>query len=488
MKRLFFILLLFCCSFLAHADGWGLEWYGSTRMTGSSGQYLPFYARTGEDGILPIRSSGLLTAGADVGYRHSNGLFFDAGANLVGALAMKSPLNTKPVYGVVDRLYLSGGWKMLHLDVGMKPRERSFSDLSISGGDILYSRNARNLPGINAWSDWIYFEKGHWIGIKGHLSHYQFIDNRCVSDAFLHSKAIAVKVALGHKVDLTAGFDHYAQWGGNSETLGQQLQGFKDYVNVFFGRRGGEDALMTDQMNVFGNHLGREWGRLDWRASRFTLTFQYDKPFEDNSGMTFKNFPDGVWSLQFAFRKRYAFVTDVIYEFINTTWQSGSLHDRPATEEELAKQDPSDPYYGKIVMGGRDNYFNNSPYNSGWTNYGRVIGLPLLVAYAPGADGKTRGILNNRVRGHHAGVAGVVAGKVPYKLKLTFTENFGTYGRPLENEPWQLSMALEAGLDQSLTHLPLHFSVGVYGDVGKLYQNSVGLMLKMTYADRKYFR
>lgn len=486
MKK-FILMVLMCLCTSAYAERWQVDWSGSARLAGGTGQYMPFHARTGEDGILPVRSSGLLTAGADVAYHASNGLFFEAGTNLVGALALKSPLNPAPVYGFIDRLYVSGGWRMLHLDVGMKPRQRTLSDLSISGGDMLYSRNARNLPGINAWSDWIYFEKGHWVGIKGNLAHYQYVDSRCVNNAFLHSKAVALKVRLGRKVDLTAGFDHYAQWGGYSETYGQQLQGFKDYVKVFFGMQGGSDALMTDQMNVFGNHLGREWGRIDWRADHFTLTFQYDKPFEDNSGMIFRNFPDGIWSLQFAFRERDAFVTDVVYEFINTTWQSGSLHDRPATEEELSKQDPSDPYYGKIVMGGRDNYFNNFPYVSGWTSYGRMMGLPLILPALPAEDGKTRGIVNNRVRGHHLGISGVVAGAVPYRFKSTFTENFGTYGSPFADGTWQLSLALEAELNKELTRLPLQFSVGLYGDIGRMYQNSVGLTLRMNYSEKRIF-
>ena len=112
-------------------------------------------------------------------WRSNNGFFFEAGANLVGSLASRNPWqNTNQAAGFVDRLYASGGWKMLRLDVGMIPREKSLGDLSISGGDIMWSGNARNIPGINASSDWIYFEKGHWFGFKGNLAHYQLIDTR----------------------------------------------------------------------------------------------------------------------------------------------------------------------------------------------------------------------------------------------------------------------------------------------------------------------
>ena len=459
------------------STGWKVDWHASARMAGSIGEYMPFWARTGEDGILPVRSSGLITAGTDIVYNHQNGLFFEAGTNLAGALALKSPLNSKPVYGMVDRLYVSGGWKMLRADVGMLPRRGDLGGLSITGGDFLMSGNARNLPGVNLSADWIYFEKGHWVGIKGNLAHYHLFDNRVVKGAMIHNKSLAIKFALGRKVDLMAGFDHYAQWGGEGQAVS-----FKDYMKIFFARRGDASDSWSDQNNVFGNHLGREWARLVWRADWFALTFQYDKPFEDNSGMIFQNFPDGVWTLQMALSDRKAWLTDITYEFINTTWQSGDRHDRPATEEEKAEQDPSSSFYGKIVLGGMDNYFNNGPYVSGWTHYGRMMGLPLMTTCLPGADGITRGIMNNRVRGHHIGIAGLVARKVPYRFKATFTENFGTYAIPLADVPWQLSLALEADITREFTSLPVSFSCGLYGDIGRLYPDTIGLTFRVSYS------
>ena len=470
MKRLLLILLSLFPVLAYGAAGWDIAWDASLRMAGSTGHYMPFWARTGEDGVLPLRSSGLLMAGTDIRYRHANGIFFEAGTNLAGVLALKSPLNRTPVYGMVDRLYVSGGWKMLRMDVGMIPRRGDLGPLSVTGGDFLMSGNARNLPGVNLSSDWIYFEKGHWFGIKGNLAHYQTIDNRKVKGAMIHNKAIAVKFALGRKVDLIAGFDHYAHWGGEG-----QAESFRDYVKIFFAMRGDASDSPSDQLNAFGNHLGREWARVVWRARPFTMTFQYDKPFEDNSGMIFQNFPDGVWTLQFALNDREAFVTDVTYEFINTTWQSGDKHDITNDKGET------------IILGGRDNYFGNSPYASGWTHFGRTIGLPLILPAMPDADGVVPRVVNTRVRGHHIALAGMVAREVPYRFKATFTENFGTYGVPYPETPWQLSLALEADLAKRLTRLPVVFSLGIYGDVGRLYPDSVGLTLKVSYAGSHCF-
>ena len=482
---------MLCTAFSTALDAeskWQAEWYASSRTAGSTGKYMPFWARTGESGILPIRSSELLTAGADIYCMTPGGIYFEAGTNLVGALALRSPLDPAPVYGFIDRLYASAGWRMLRMDVGFKERKGDLGDLSITGGDFMMSANARNLPGLNLSADWIYLEKGHWVGIKGNLAHYHMFDDRAVMGTKIHDKSVAIKIALGRNVDLMAGFHHYAQWGGYSSVHGPQAQSFRDYVKVFFARRGDSSDSISDQLNAFGNHLGNEWARIVWRAKDFRMTFQYDKPFEDNSGMVLQNCPDGVWTLQFALNDREAFVSDITYEFITTTWQSGDRHDRPATDEELANQDKDSPWYGKVVLGGMDNYFNNSPYSSGWTHYGRTIGLPLMFPRAPQSDGITPGIMSNRLRGHHLGMSGMVAAKVPYKFKATFTENFGTYINPFKTSLWQLSMALEAELTKSLTDLPVSFSFGIYGDIGRLYQNSAGLTFKISYKGFHRFR
>ena len=180
-------------------------------------------------------------------------------------------------------------------------------------------------------------------------------------------------------------------------------------------------------------------------------------------------------------------MTEVVGEFINTTWQAGPLHDRPATDEEMKHQNPESPYYGKVVLGGLDNYFMNSTYRSGWTYHGRTMGLPLILANAPGADGVVTGIANNRLRAYHIGVKGNAFKGVPYIFKTTYSSNWGRYNIPETNffysKPWQLSMALEFEFGKEITNLPLTLGVGTYGDIGKLYQNSFGLTLRILYND-----
>lgn len=488
MKNYIISMLFALSSIAVAAQGWEVKWQAESDFVGGTGDYLPFWSRTGRSGIVPYSSSALAIGGADVRYKANNGIYFGAGANLVGSIESKNPVNPSRINGIVDRLYVSGGWKMLHIDLGMKPREEELGPLSISGGNVLWSGNARNIPGVNGWSDWIYFEKGHWFGFKGNIAHYQMIDNRFVQGTMLHNKSLSVKVAAGRKVDLIYGVDHWAQWGGVSPLHGAQPSSFNDFLRVLFVQAGGDDALQMDQINILGNHIGREYWRVDWRAEPFTMTFQYDMPFEDNGGIKkLQNFPDGVWSLRFAMNNKKAFVTDVVAEFINTTWQAGPLHERPATEEEKKHQNPESPWYGFVILGGRDNYFMNSAYKSGWTNYGRIIGLPLINASAPGEDGLVNGIVNNRVRAYHLGIEGNLFEGVPYIFKSTYSSNWGVYDIGPEgffySKPWQLSLAFELEFGKEITNLPLTLGVGAYGDIGKLYKNSFGLTLRISYSD-----
>lgn len=501
MKRFFLILNIFLMTFPALAEGWKFDYAVNSVTSAGTGAVLPFWARTVQGGYMPDVASTLVSGGADILYTSHKELFFGAGANLVGALTSPTAACGAKVGGLVDRLYLTAGWKMLHADIGLKPRQMEFCDLSLTGGDIVLSGYARNLPGVNLWSDWIYFEKGHWVGVKGNFAQYKMMDNRYVKGTLIHNKSIAFHLSLGRKVDLEAGLDHWVQWGGTSPDLGVRPASWKDYYRVIFARQGGDGATDSDKQNALGNHLGREFVRVRWRAPKFTMTFQYDMPFEDGRGtIKIQNAPDGVYSLVFNLKDRSGIVTDVIYEYVHTTWQSGDVHDRPATEEEMTKvypdkvdnywQRPGDFYYGRIVIGGMDNYFNNGEYPSGWTYHGRTLGLPLITPMSPDADGVVRGVENNRVRAHHIGLKGNM-GLVPYSIKTTYSSNWGRFGMPddsrFHSRPWQLSLALELELGRSVTNLPVAFAVGAYGDFGQLFQNSVGLSLRITCGDSLKF-
>ena len=139
------------------------------------------------------------------------------------------------------------------------------------------------------------------------------------------------------------------------------------------------------------------------------------------------------------------------------------------------------------MIGGNDNYFNNGEYRSGWTYYGRTIGLPLITPVAPDADGIVLGVNNNRLTAHHFGIGGKIARVLPYKFMATYSRNFGTYGRPFAKRLDQVSLALETTLPRLGKKVPLSLSLGLYGDFGELYPDNFGLTLRLSWSGNTKF-
>ena len=140
-------------------------------------------------------------------------------------------------------------------------------------------------------------------------------------------------------------------------------------------------------------------------------------------------------------------------------------------------------------MGGNDNYFNNGEYQSGWTYYGRTIGTPFITPCPPAADGITYGVYNNRVVAHYLGIQGFAAGKIPYRVRLSYSRNYGMYfpgfqadlglpTGPFEHVRQQFSVGIEATVFNRPS-APFLIRVGLYGDCGSLYRDNFGITVSL---------
>jgi hypothetical protein len=509
-----FLALIALPILAAGQDRASVRWDVSMYGIGASEKSLPFWEVTNRNGLYPETRGGLMVGSTDLEYSFGDGWSLYGGTTLAASLSQHTDVFNSPAVesygssavshdafdGKVGQLYAGIGWKALRLDLGMRNRQRWFeestgdfrgccsaghdlrnlAELSLTGGDMMWTGNARNVPGYNIHSEYIDvpFTKGI-VTFKFNYADYIFIDDRYVDAARLHNKSVYLRFRLSDRVDLQAGLEHFAVWGGDSPVYGSQPHSFKDYVKVVFGRSGGSDATASDQENVLGDHRGRELFQLNWRADKFTFLAAHDRPFEDGSGVRFKNFPDGVTTIGISLNDRDKWVTDVLYEYVFTRSQSGSVHRRAARPDELAKNPDKLWKY----PGGRDNYFNNSEYASGWTNYGRTIGLALLTPMPVNADGLVLGVANNRIRAHHLAIAGKAAHKIPYRIKATYSINYGNYTQReeiFESSPKQFSGAIEADLPQIGRTLPLLISIGTYVDLGELYPDNLGLTLRLT--------
>jgi hypothetical protein len=492
----------------------------------STGSQLPFWAGANQFGLMPEGSGGLALLRAGTEYDATKEFQWKWGVSLAGQYDSRCPVapgmtveKTADFSAMVDELYASVRWKALRLDAGMKHVDIDFlgagmptlGSMSTTGGHIVWSGNARTMPGYLITLDPVAVPFTHQVlWFHGAFGDYKTLDNRYMRGALIHRTKLFLLFKVHPRLDFQLGLDHVAMWGGvGPDALKPVMPVTLDnYFRVITGRHASSSGTLSDQLNVIGDHRGGLVCRLDWRGEGWKTAFQRDVPYDDGSGMAgIQNFPDGVYTLWFGFDDKDRWISDILYEYQYTMKQSGTYHDRPTTDKEKESLDPSDPYhYEHHIYGGLDNYFNNGSYASGWTYYGRTIGDPLIspkgthdgtwTGKVP-ASAPVLGVENNRIKAHHLSIAGRAFHRLPYKLMLTYSQNYGTYTKPYLGEsqifkPWgtvhetplhQFSAALLgelpfATLSPSSSQSPLRqltLTYGLFADRGQLLPDAFGV-------------
>lgn len=494
----------------------------SLMLTGalSSGGPLPFWMTANQFGLMPERSGGLAVVQAGTQFDTSKEFQWKWGVSLAANYDPSRPGKgggrTADFNLMADELYASAKWKVFTLDAGLKRVDIDFygagtptlGSLSTTGGHIAWSGNARTMPGYMITMDPVAvpFTNGHFL-IHGAWGDFKTLDNRYVQGALVHRTKVYLLFKILPQLDFQIGLDHVGVWGGTHPKYGKMPVTLENYLRVITGSHASAEGTSSDQKNVIGDQRGGEVFRLDWRGDGWKLALQHDVPYDDGSGMGLQNFPDGVNTVWFGWDDKDRWVSDLLFEYEYSRWQSGTWHERPTTEEERAKMDPDHIKYIKIV-GGADNYFNNSGYRSGWTHFGRTIGLPLFFPAGTHAgtwtsSGVTLGVENNRIRAHHVGIAGKLFRKAPYKLMLTYSQNYGIYkkaytGESQHGKPWgtvnetplrqvsgafvgelPLSVFSRSGMDSVWRHFNVTY--GFYADKGSVLPDVMGATLGLRY-------
>jgi len=463
----------------------------------STGGSLPYWMTTNQYGLMPEQSGAVALVQAKTQYDTSKVFQYRWGVSLAG--------NTNPKF-IPDECYGSIKWKCLSLDLGLKHREPDFmasdpylGSLSVTGGHFMDSGNTWAMPGytINLHPVAIPGTKGHWI-FYGAFGDYLTTDYRYIRNAMVHRTQIMTELKFG-RFEFHLGLDHYAQWNGVDPVYGQQPNSFKDYLRVITGSSAGSSGTASDQYNVIGNQLGAELIKFAWQGNGWKITFQHEIPYDDKSGMKFHNFPDGNNTLHFGWDNKDRWVSDLIYEFNYTMYQSGPIHD-----PEFDSEGKPIPWTPDKCFDGNDDYFNNWTYKSGWTYYGRTIGCPLFFPEGTyngtwNANRIVYGVENNRLMSHHFGMSGKLFRKHPYRLMLTYSQNYGRYVAPYTGESayqkpwgsvqetplWQLSFGLTGFVTDIFRVRGLALTYGLFADRGELLQDMFGATLGVTYTFRR---
>lgn len=447
-----------------------------------AGGDMPFWAYTNQFDLIPRTTGYTAVLNAGQQYDDSKTFQWHWGASA----ALRGDSYDKAAF-IPDEAYAGVKWKNLALDLGLKHPQQEYlassgtlGTISTTGGNLIMTGNARSMPGyrISLQPADIPFTNGH-LQIRGAFADYLMTDARIEKKALTHNTALYLIGNIGN-LQISAGLDHWAMWDGS---------GFKNYLRMIVGKNAGADGTQSDRMNVIGNQLGAERIAVSYRGKGWKAEIRHDIPYDDKSGMTFKNFPDGVNTLSFSFDDKDRWVSDIVYEFQYTMYQSGPLHD-PETD---GQGNPIIWHQGLNFVGG-DDYFNNGEFTSGWTHYGMTLGNPLFFPAGTHAGtwsrtGTTAGVENNRIKAHHLGISGKLFRKVPYKMMATYSQNYGTYRSPYAGEsqwghPWgtvketplrQFSFGFTCEIPLLKGHLQL--VPGLYADKGSVLKDSFGATL-----------
>ncbi|MDX1586598.1 MAG: capsule assembly Wzi family protein [Balneolaceae bacterium] len=421
---------------------------------------MPFWLSSNVNGKVDPQSSNFINEiELSRVYEISPDLSFEAGTNLVGRLSKDNSLHFTELYGSVS-------YRAFRLDVGRFNQPIGLNNHSLSVGSMMVSNNAIPVTRITISNpDFVTvpFTNG-FLEYKGMFSHGWFTEDRYVDDAYLHQKYLYLKFNI-EDFSAIGGIVHNALWGGTSENpnIGSLPQSFSDYLRVITGSSADpdSDAPGGEISNTLGNSIAAyEFGATyDFESLTVSATRLFY--LEDGVSRRFRSPWDGSWGLNLIFKEPFRLLQAVTYEHVNTRRQDSRA----------------------FQARGRANYYNHFLYRTGWSNYGRVLGIPLITY-----DTETDRIDNNILVGHHLGAAGYLSKVLDYKMFATYSRNYGIVGGKVPPETVDFPSRRE---DQYSLLVALNYRVpgtsaltlgmSLSADTGDMYEENLGFMGHLTW-------
>ena len=443
----------------------------------SNGNYSPFWLNSNSYGRVSTKKANAYML---VGIKHKQSickdLVFHTGISIVAA---------EPRYktAYIEELFGELTLKKFRLAIGSFRNYSSLWDERLSTGDMVHSNNARPIPEINIsipTFTTIPFTKG-WIQIKGDFALGKSFDNSYleqyvnpgttyIQSVLWHHKSAHFKISdtkSDFPIELTLGFQHWAQWGGVSTNanIGKQPQSIRDMVKVITGSSGGNNATINDQMNVLGNHLGSYDMAIAWKSMNFKLMGYHQLYWEDKSGIELSTGTDGLWGIELSLNK-FKWIDKIVLEHFITMNNGGPFHFIDFDHETW-------PGRG----GGGERYYNNGEYTTGASYFNRGIGNPLLPGPVYNEEG-ILGFLNTRVKDWHLGMSGTLSKHINYRILCTYMNTYGRPDRPFRD----IKKGVSGLIDINYKHPKLKdwdFTGSLAADRNELFGNNLGFSLKI---------
>lgn len=441
----------------------------------TDGDYAPFWITNNNWGI---GSESRNKAYMRVGVFANNSFFNDQIKASFGGDIIASNNLRNDFY--VQQLYADFKYKALGLSIGAKERINPFRNVYLTSGNLTLSNNARPIPQVEAgFPEFVPIPMtNNWVQIQGGISYGWFLDDNYkerkaretgyyATDVLYHKKYAYFKVERNTPWSFVLGLEMDTQWGGEMYQNGvfkyNSPGNIKNFFKILVPMSGGSDSNNTDQVNILGNVYGSWHFVFNYKFKDFSIKAYHEHFFEDHSGAFFKNIPDGVYGIEVNLKKK-APISSFLVEYVHTKNQTGPF---------LWDTNPNIP----VQVSAGDNYYNHGDYLS-LTNYGMVIGNPLLISPIYNKSGSLL-LYNNRIMAFHAGVNGYISNNLQYRVLLTHSRSWGTHGVPSTSIRNQFSSLLET----KYTHPKLtgwEFTGALaYDDAKTLVGNNTGFNIKV---------
>lgn len=479
------------------ADRWQLE--AGAEVQASTGKAAPYMLGSWRHGRNPWANGAMLDLRAERTPDNSRRFDWQVGAEVLAGVY--SPMrydrydaatgqwgshDVKAAALRIQQLYGTLRYRSLQLTVGQKEYGSRLLDERLSSGDLVRSCNAMPIPGVEAgFNDFqdIPLTDG-WVQLDGTIAYGKFTDDRwtrqqanqygwvVAQGTYYHYKRWYFRTKPSHPLSITVGLQSAGQFGGHTDYYdrGKLVKSdarkvtAKTLWQMFFPITGNGESW------IVGNSLG-SW---DFKArlrlpSRDELSFAFQWPWEDGSGIGKRTGWDGLWGLYYH-RPTRSLISGAAVEYLTFCNQSGPLHwapgDHPGTD------------ITTHATGG-DNLYNSDMYGA-YDNFGLSIGSPFLKAPFYNTNGYPA-YLHTRARGAHGAMTGWLTDDIDYKIALSYQSAWGDGRLPQANALHSASAMLQTHWQARCWDPALSFQLTLAADTGKLYGRNFGANLAVSY-------
>lgn len=471
---------------------------------GASGDFAPYFIGSNNGARIVRKGHALADLGVSVELDRSKRFSWAAGAELITGYSTANDYqlwqqddwtyqSNRPSAAWIQQLYGQIKYRGVFLTVGQRDYESALLPQQLTSGDLTRSGNSRGMPGASAgFIDFqnIPFTNG-WVQIDGMIEYAKFFDTDfrrkqfnlytglLTGNTYYTYKRCYFRTKPSERFSVTLGMQTAGQFGGWTEYYRRgtmyrdDRRGFrvKDVIKMFFPIEGNGNAFYE------GNSLG-SW---DFKA-RYRLpgddeiSFAFQWPWEDGSGIGRRNGWDGLWGLYYQTKSK-GFISGAAVEWLDFRNQSGPIHfapgDMPGTDLNASTT-------------GGDNYYNNDTYAS-YTNYGMSIATPFLVSPIYNLNGSSY-YLHNCARGLHLAISGYILPELSYAVKYSWQQAWGMGRKP---SPYcMIDNSMLADVRWDLSALAPGWNVGAQlaFDAGRLRGNNFGAMVSVSYSGSLKFK